>query len=479
MTSFVELSASPSACVLAAESVTADRFDSSYYLPRFLRDRDRLESLPHGIRDFREICAPLNCGATPKRVVYAGDGMPLIRTSNIRPNLYDASDVQRVAGRQLSPSSNLTVLPGDILYTMSGSVGFTAVYPEEFELASCSNTIARARVKDTKENDPYYIALFLNSSLGMSQSQRLVSGGILGHVMPNFVKRLRILLPKSPIQHAIGHKVRAAERLRAVASSSVADAVARINQLLGTADFSGLKPNPDGACDYFSGFVLAAELGLFHGAQFFAPKRKRAVALVKASGIGDKLGSYGRRVRAKGKQKASRGHVDPANVSAGDGYWFSGGSDDGGDVVLAKPGQTLFLRMRPYLNKTTINDTEQVVSGSPEFLVYEFGGLDAYYATLCFRQPWALAQVAEIATGDRPRVDGEFVDEVVVPWPDEPIRHEIGQLYQSIFALRRRADRLVQQAIADVEALIDGSFKEDECLECGCELAKEFGLEAS
>ena len=133
--------------------------------------------------------------------------------------------------------------------------------------------------------------------------------------------------------------------------------------------------------------------------------------------------------------------------------------------------------MRPYLNKTTINDTDQSVSGSPEFLVYDFDGLDAYYAALCLRQPWALAQVAEIATGDRPRVDGEFVDEVVVPWPVEPIRHQIGQLYQSSFAFRRRADRLVHQAVADVESLIDGKLDEAACLAEGRKLAEEFGLE--
>ena len=255
------------------------------------------------------------------------------------------------------------------------------------------------------------------------------------------------------------------------------DAICRIKQFFGSADYSGLKPNTDGKCDYFSGFVSSADLGLFLGAQFFAPKREQAVALVTATGVGQRLGSHGRRVRAKGRRTAARLHVDPANVLGGDGYWSSGGSDDGGDVVLARPGHALFLRMRPYLNKTTINDTEQVVSGSPEFLVYEFDGTDAYYATLCLRQPWALAQVAEIATGDRPRVDGEFIDEIVVPWPDEVVRQDIGQLYQSSFALRRRADRLVEQAITDVENLIDGTLDEAACLAEGRRLAEEFGLE--
>lgn len=366
--------------------------------------------------------------------------------------------------------------PGTLLLSMAGSIGRTGVIPENAGQCNSNQDVAKITV-NPDESDPHFLASYFSSRVGIAACEREAAGAVQKHLYLYNISTLPIPDPEKPIRIAIGHKVRAAERLRAEATFSVADAVNRIDGMLGTADFSVLRPNPDGACEYFSSFVPLADLGLFHGAQFYAPKRKHAVSLIKATGIGGRLGSHGHRVRAKGKRKASRGHIDPANVSGSDGYWYSGGSDDGGDVVLAEPGHTLFLRMRPYLNKTTINDTNNVVSGSPEFLVYEFDGLDGYYATLCLRQPWALAQVAEIATGDRPRVDGEFVDEVFVPWPDETVRHGIGQLYQLSFALRRRADRLVQQAIVDVENLIDGKLDEDKCLAEGRELAKEFGLE--
>jgi len=86
-------------------------------------------------------------------------------------------------------------------------------------------------------------------------------------------------------------------------------------------------------------------------------------------------------------------------------------------------------------------------------------------------------QVAEIATGDRPRVDGEFVDEVHMPWPCDNERKQIGQMYQQSFFLRRRADTLVKRAIRDVESLIDGKLDETACLAEGRTLAEEFGFE--
>ena len=158
MEQFKELLTKPEVWLLESQSLTPERLDSTYYSPRFLRDRNRLESQPFKVKEFREICSRLNCGATPKLVEYSASGLPLIRTSNVRPNAFDASDVRRVGGMKITRDSAVAILPGDILYTMSGTVGYAAVYPEDGELASCSNTIARGRIKDGNENDSDYVA---------------------------------------------------------------------------------------------------------------------------------------------------------------------------------------------------------------------------------------------------------------------------------------------------------------------------------
>jgi hypothetical protein len=229
---FVELSTSPSAWSLKSAALSSERLDASYYRPEYLRAAQQIEDLPMQVQDFRQISSKLNCGATPPLVEYGTQGVPLIRTSNVRPNLYDATDTLLVPNFQLTPSSNVAILPEDILYTMSGSVGFTAVYPQGGELASCSNTIARARLISGGRHDPYYVALFLNSTLGVLQSDRLVSGGVLGHVMPNSVKRLRVALPDTDIQHAVGIKLRKAERLREFAKRSFSSARALLDKAL-------------------------------------------------------------------------------------------------------------------------------------------------------------------------------------------------------------------------------------------------------
>lgn len=221
MTNFQEISVAPPAWVLPSNVLTPERLDASYYEPRYLRAAAQLEALPCKIKDFRQICIKLNCGATPKLVKYGDGGVPLIRTSNVRPNLYDATDTLRVPGFSIQRESNVAILPEDVLYTMSGSVGYAAVYPENGEIASCSNTIARGRIEAVSDSDPYYVAAFLNSSIGKLQSDRLVSGGVLGHVMPNSVKRLRVALPSADVQRAIGNMLRKAERLKVIAETEM------------------------------------------------------------------------------------------------------------------------------------------------------------------------------------------------------------------------------------------------------------------
>lgn len=472
----------PPCCSISTASLD-HRFDAPFYEPRWLRMDVKFRKMATSI-SLGEIINHQHSGygCLPDSDDYGSGVVGLIRGGELAQTTLSSlpAESPRVSEDYLIRYERSKAEPGDVLMLVKGATiarddSAAILAPTFRDKALFNGSVFRLRILNGF--DPYFVVAHLKAPMFLKQKERSVSNTGIWYLDQDTLLSLRLCNPSKDLQHAIGHKVRSAERLRSAAESNVCEAQHGIDGLIGTEDYSALKPNTDGSCNYFSGFIAFEELGLFHGAQFYAPKRKQAVALIKATGIAERLGTHGHRVRAKGNQKTNRGHVDPANVSGGDGYWYSGDSSHGGDVVLAKPGHTLFLRMRPYLNKTTINDSDQVVSGSPEFLVYEFEGLDAYYATLCLRQPWALAQVAEIATGDRPRVDGEFVDEVMVPWPEEPIRHEIGQLYKSSFALRRRADQLVQQAIADVENLIDGKLDEDQCLSEGRKLAEEFGLE--
>jgi type I restriction enzyme S subunit len=229
---YAKICDTPPAWSLGLKSLSVGRLDASYYEPRYLDSLNSLRSLPMEISDLRSLCSKLNCGSTPKQVSYGYAGVPLIRTGNVRPNHYDDRDVERVPGLSIRPESNVAILPGDVLYTMSGTIGHAAVFPAQGEIATCSNTIARARIADTSRVDPYYVALFLNCTMGRMQSLRFVSGGVLGHVMPTSVKKLLIALPNVDAQRELGGRLRTAERHRTAEWRLVGDARADVEALI-------------------------------------------------------------------------------------------------------------------------------------------------------------------------------------------------------------------------------------------------------
>jgi hypothetical protein len=93
------------------------------------------------------------------------------------------------------------------------------------------------------------------------QSLRLTSGGVLGHVMPNSVKRLLIALPGFEIQLELGERLRTVERHREIGRALIASAQADVEALIaGTLDLSRLldegsederwvKPHPEAVTD--------------------------------------------------------------------------------------------------------------------------------------------------------------------------------------------------------------------------------------
>ena len=194
--------------------LTEQYLNAHYYARRFLENEECLAACGIPRRAIGEIASKCNCGATPVDVVYDGGGQGLIRTSDVRPNRLECAKVLRTKSLNVSRGGTTAAVADDLIFTMSGTIGNSAVVPETDEVFSFSNTIARVRLPANDENDPRYISAFFSSSYGRTQSLRLTSGGIQGHVMPNPFKRLLVPTPSRLAQKYIGDKVRQAERFR-------------------------------------------------------------------------------------------------------------------------------------------------------------------------------------------------------------------------------------------------------------------------
>jgi type I restriction enzyme S subunit len=207
-----------------------ERLDAGFYRPDFLENAKELASCGLPLERIESLCEKCNCGATPVDVEYEKDGQGLVRTSDVRPNRFQDKTVVRTKRLNVECESPVAAIAGDVLYTMSGTIGYAAVIPETTETFSFSNTIARARI--SRPNNPWFVAAFFNSSMGYKQSLRLTSGGIQGHVMPNPFKQLWVPVADPRIQNFIGAKLQLADKLSRLSERLVASAKLLVEALI-------------------------------------------------------------------------------------------------------------------------------------------------------------------------------------------------------------------------------------------------------
>jgi type I restriction enzyme, S subunit len=115
-----------------------------------------------------------------------------------------------------------------------------------------------------------------------------------------------------------------------------------------------------------------------------------------------------------------------------------------------QPGDVLYGRLRPYLNKVWVADREGACSG--ELLVLRpKSGMDARYIALNLHCQRYVYYASHIVTGDRPRIDFDLVGAFPVPVPDEATQRQIVARIDSLFAEIDKGEAALAAARSGVE----------------------------
>lgn len=375
----------------------------------------------------------------------------------------------------ISPSSNVAIIPGDILYTMSGTVGNVAVYPVNGELATCSNTIARARVNNEKENDPYFLALFLNSKLGMAQSFRLISGGVLGHVMPNSVKKLIVIKPSQAIQYAIGNKIRKAEQLRGLAHYAKAQAETALADLLDGVPTSA-------ACR--SSWVPVQFVYDRMDPSFYRPDYLKLEQGLRALGrtiytLGNLIshlrnGLDYRDFSTKGLPYIRVADVDMYEMSLDHAARVNVHLSEIPEQQLLRIGDILLTRKGSFGKVTVVDeDIVQSIISSEVILLRPREGLDPYALAIFLNSPYGRAQFERCASGTTMQgLTRDTFERVLVPGLSLEEQVTLGTFAKTSIAAIRESEELIRLAKSEVEALINGTLDQEQLLVEGEKIAR-------
>jgi hypothetical protein len=180
------------------------RLDAQYFDPRYFATMDtldkvaatrgwKIESLSKLLEKEEKGIAG---GATPKGASYPDEGPKFIRVQNVRPyhldwNPDDPCIDSRTHEKLLKRSQ---LLAGDVVLTITGTYGISAVVPPDFGSANINQHSVRIRV-NVDDISPEYLCVFLNSDLCRPQFDRAVTGASRFALDYPAIRNLRILYP--------------------------------------------------------------------------------------------------------------------------------------------------------------------------------------------------------------------------------------------------------------------------------------------
>jgi type I restriction enzyme, S subunit len=388
-------------------------------------------------------------------------------------------------------ADELLLQKGDIVLTSSGigTIGRADIFggfkaEDNIQKACVDNHVAVIRLRGSLLI-PEYLYAFLNSRFGKAWSEWGTTGSTrLLELSASKVRSFLIPVPDRSFQHYIAAKVELAERCRAEASKLWHAATNLLSEAVGASlddlTFSPQTPQDVNGPGYkvaslnpTVAFVDPSKITGYIGAQFFHPRRTKALLVIdksdlKAKRLIDLAFRVLDRMPAAILKSEALPYVGLANIDSPTGF-ISGDSSEDIEGVCAKfqAGDILFSKLRPYLNKVTICPKHiPKAGGSTELVIYRaYEGIDPYFLFFVLKSPLVFNQVLNITSGlTHPRVDPDLIDEVLIPLPAEPIQTNLSRYAKDCLKLLYKASTLVSAAKADVEDLIEGTLDTDAIL---------------
>lgn len=175
---------------------TDDRWKDRYSAPTAVEDF-ALPVLPTGWTwaSAEECAHEITVGYVgPMKDEYISEGVPFLRSQNVRENRFDNKDIKYVSRDFHKRISKSSLAPGDVVVVRSGAPGTACVIPRELGEANCSDLVI---VRPGSFVGPWFLSYFLNSKFARLRVLDLQVGVAQQHFNVGAMKTLP--LPIAPL----------------------------------------------------------------------------------------------------------------------------------------------------------------------------------------------------------------------------------------------------------------------------------------
>ena len=150
----------------------AKRIDAEFYRPEYLEVLKKIKKLPH--KKLGDLCLKITDGShqTPP---YQESGIPFLMVKNVlEQQINFDQDISFISEDFDKKLKHCKPGAGDILLTKVGSVGISAVVPDD--APSFNIFVSIAVIKNCGGIDKFFLSTFLNSKFGRTQAIRAAKG---------------------------------------------------------------------------------------------------------------------------------------------------------------------------------------------------------------------------------------------------------------------------------------------------------------
>ena len=192
------------------------RWDFRYFEPKYLEAERIIKTSIYPVEPLEKYVDSIaNFGAYSlcNLLEWVDEGVPYIRVTDLKEDGISWNTVPHIPPHVHEQLPKSKVFPGDVMYSMAGTIGLAVVAPANLGECNSNQAIAKIRLRSDELN-PYYLAAFLNSRLGRFQSERIANGQTVLNINLGEIGTLIVPVPSPSVQNDIAVVMQDAYKLR-------------------------------------------------------------------------------------------------------------------------------------------------------------------------------------------------------------------------------------------------------------------------
>jgi restriction endonuclease S subunit len=217
------------------------RLDSEYLQKEFLQNIILIKNFKKGFNNLEHYILNMTGGATPLGAEYPEYGIIFLRVQNIMQNYFNLNDVVYISKEQNDEIKRSQLIEKDVLLTITGSYGKSAVVNKELAGANINQHSVKITLND--ELNPYFLSTFLNSKFGKLQSDKNIVGITRPALDYQAIKKFIIPNLSNTFQNKIEEIIIISERVKKISQSLYAAAEQTLLEILGLANWQPTEEN--------------------------------------------------------------------------------------------------------------------------------------------------------------------------------------------------------------------------------------------